>query len=182
MRDATIDNDSMYSDESVRRGYVTWSRIPDGRCAQIIQATYKAADTLRPHLPPTTMARRGARAMPDDFGQRLPYLMRRVSNALSQRLERTLKDFSLNHAKLAALAQLGLCHPDGLLSAELGHRTGVTAQSMSAAVATLLEQGFVTRAPHPDHGRMSRECSSSMPPRRSRPLCRSGQSGRPSWP
>ncbi len=89
-----------------------------------------------------------------DYGQRLPYMMRMVSNALSQQLERTLRPFSLNHAQFAALAQLGLEYPDGLSGAELGHRAGVTAQSMSAAIASLLDRGLVIRTPHPTHGRI----------------------------
>ncbi|MGA4844055.1 MarR family winged helix-turn-helix transcriptional regulator [Streptomyces sp. G45] len=89
-----------------------------------------------------------------DYGQRLPYMMRMVSNALSQDLERTLRQFSLTHAQFAALAQLGLEDPGGLSGAELGHRAGVTAQSMSAAVSSLLARGLVTRAPHPTHGRI----------------------------
>ncbi|WP_433263545.1 MarR family winged helix-turn-helix transcriptional regulator [Actinosynnema sp. CS-041913] len=89
-----------------------------------------------------------------DYGQRLPYMMRMVSNALSQDLERALRPFSLNHAQFAALAQLGLEHPDGLSGAELGHRAGVTAQSMSTAIASLLDRGLVVRTPHPTHGRI----------------------------
>ncbi|MCI3928203.1 MarR family winged helix-turn-helix transcriptional regulator [Streptomyces sp. AN091965] len=92
--------------------------------------------------------------MVTDYGQRLPYIMRMVSNALSQQLERTLRQFSLNHAQFAALAQLGLEQPGGLSGAELGHRAGVTAQSMSAAVASLLDRGLVSRTPHPTHGRI----------------------------
>lgn len=92
--------------------------------------------------------------MGEDFGQRLPYMMRRVSNSLSQQLDRALRGFSLTHAQLAALAQLGLEDPNALSGAELGHRAGVTAQSMSAALASLLERGLVVRAPHPTHGRI----------------------------
>jgi DNA-binding MarR family transcriptional regulator len=90
----------------------------------------------------------------EDFGQRLPYMMRMVSSALSQQLERTLHRFSLTHAQLAALAQLGLKSPDALSGAELGRRAGVTAQSMSAAISSLLDRGLVRRAPHPTHGRI----------------------------
>ena len=62
--------------------------------------------------------------MVDDFGQRLPYLLRRVNAALSQRLDRTLRGYSLTQAQLSALALLGLEHPDGLSGAELSHRSG----------------------------------------------------------
>ncbi|WP_413804835.1 MarR family winged helix-turn-helix transcriptional regulator [Streptomyces sp. OE57] len=92
--------------------------------------------------------------MVEDFGQRLPYMMRMVSTALSQQLDRTLRKFSLTHAQLAALAQLGLEKPNGLSGAELCRRAGVTAQSMSSAIASLLDRGLVVRAPHPTHGRI----------------------------
>lgn len=92
--------------------------------------------------------------MAEDFGQRLPYMMRMVSSTLSQQLDRTLRRFSLTHAQLAALAQLGLESPEALSGAELGRRAGVTAQSMSTAIASLLERGLVVRAPHPTHGRV----------------------------
>ena len=92
--------------------------------------------------------------MAEDFGQRLPYMMRMVSGVLSQQLERTLRGFSLTHAQFAALAQLGLESPGALSGAELGHRAGVTAQSMSAAISSLLERGLVVREPHPTHGRV----------------------------
>jgi DNA-binding MarR family transcriptional regulator len=89
----------------------------------------------------------------EDFGQRLPYMMRMVSAALSQQLEGELRPFGLNHAQLAALAQLGVEDPDALSGATLGRRAGVTAQSMSAAIGSLLDRGLVVRAPNPDHGR-----------------------------
>ncbi|MFI1912840.1 MarR family winged helix-turn-helix transcriptional regulator [Nocardia sp. NPDC020380] len=91
--------------------------------------------------------------MPEDFGQRLPYMMRMVSNELSRRLERALRPLSLTHAQLAALAQLGLESPGALTSSELGRRAGVTTQSMSTATAALLDRGLVVRAPDPTHGR-----------------------------
>lgn len=92
--------------------------------------------------------------MVDHYAQRLPYLMRVTSHALSQQLERTLRPFELTHAQLAALAQLGLPSTDWLSSAELAHRAGVTAQSMSEAVASLLQRGLVVRTRHPTHGRL----------------------------
>ncbi|MFG2502299.1 MarR family winged helix-turn-helix transcriptional regulator [Streptomyces sp. NPDC048441] len=92
--------------------------------------------------------------MAQDFSQRLPYLMRTVSNAMSQQLERTLRRLSLTHAQLAALAQLGLEHPGALSGAEMGHRAGVTAQAMSSALADLEARGLVERRPNPGHSRV----------------------------
>ena len=92
--------------------------------------------------------------MVQDYGQRLPYMMRMISSALSQQLERVLRRFSLTHAQFSALAQLGLEDPEALSGAELGRRAGVTPQSMSAAISALLERGLVIRATHPTHGRI----------------------------
>jgi DNA-binding MarR family transcriptional regulator len=89
-----------------------------------------------------------------DFSQRLPYTMRMVSQALSQQLERTLRPLGLTHAQLAALAQLGLDRSHGFSGAELANRAGVTPQSMSTAIASLLERELVVRTPHPTHGRV----------------------------
>ncbi|MEU4192442.1 MarR family transcriptional regulator [Kribbella sp. NPDC026611] len=91
--------------------------------------------------------------MAEDFGQRVPYMMRMVSAALSQELEAELRPFGLTHAQLAALAQLGIEDPEALSGATLGRRAGVTAQSMSTAIASLLDRGLVVRAPNPEHGR-----------------------------
>ncbi len=90
----------------------------------------------------------------EDFTQCLPYMARTLSNALSQQLERTLHPHGLTHAQLGALAQLALGPATGMSGAELAHGADVTAQSMSTAVASLLERGLVDRTPHPTHGRV----------------------------
>jgi DNA-binding MarR family transcriptional regulator len=92
--------------------------------------------------------------MAEDFTQRLPYLMRMVSQVLSQQLERALRPHGLTHAQLAALAQLSLNPSSGTSGAELARGAVVTAQSMSTAIASLLERGLVVRTPHPTHGRV----------------------------
>jgi DNA-binding MarR family transcriptional regulator len=89
-----------------------------------------------------------------DFSERLPYTMRMVSQALSQQLERTLRPLGLTHAQLAALAQLGRDPNLGYSGADLANRAGVTPQSMSSAIGSLLERGLVVRTPHPTHGRV----------------------------
>lgn len=90
----------------------------------------------------------------ENVGEPLPFMMRRVSAALSQQVDRALREFSLTHTQLCALGQLSLLDPGALSGATLGQRVGVTAQSMSTAVAGLLERGLVDRAPHPTHGRI----------------------------
>lgn len=92
--------------------------------------------------------------MVTDFSQRLPYTMRMVSQTLSQQLERTLRPLGLTHAQLGALAQLGMDRSCGFSGAQLATRAGVTPQSMSTAIASLLERYLVIRTPHPTHGRV----------------------------
>ena len=92
--------------------------------------------------------------MDQDFSGRLPYTVRMVSQALSQQLDRTLRPIGLTHAQVAALAQLGLEPSCGFSGAELASRAGVTPQSMSTAIGSLLERGLVVRTPHPTHGRV----------------------------
>ena len=92
--------------------------------------------------------------MTEDFGRRLPYLLRRVNGALSQRLDEDLREFGLTQSQLSALAILDVAHPAGLSGATLSARSGVTPQSMSTAVAGLEERGLIERAPHPSHGRI----------------------------
>jgi DNA-binding MarR family transcriptional regulator len=89
-----------------------------------------------------------------DFGMRIPYLIRQVNHALSQRLDRALKPYSLTQAQLSALAILGHQHPAPSSGAELSQRSGVTPPSMSAALADLAGRGLVRRTPHPTHGRI----------------------------
>ncbi|MBS1672529.1 MAG: MarR family transcriptional regulator [Actinobacteria bacterium] len=92
--------------------------------------------------------------MTEDFGRRLPYLLRRVNAALSQRLDEDLRPFDLTQSQLSALAILDVAQPDGLSGAILSTRSGVTPQSMSAAIVGLVDRGLVVRTPHPSHGRI----------------------------
>jgi DNA-binding MarR family transcriptional regulator len=89
-----------------------------------------------------------------DFSQRLPYTLRMVSQALSQQLERKLRPLGLTLAQLGVLVQLGLDRSRGFSGAELAIRVGVTPQTMSTAIGSLLERGLVVRTPHPTHGRV----------------------------
>ena len=96
------------------------------------------------------------REQPDvaDFGQRLPYLLRRVSGALSQRLDADLKSYDLTQAQLSALALLGEARPGSLSGAQLSQRSGLTPQSMHTALTGLVSRGLVERTPHATHGRI----------------------------
>ena len=92
--------------------------------------------------------------MAENFEERLTYLLRRMSTALAQEVDRALRDFGLTHAQYGALAQLGLVDPGALSAATIAERNGITAQSTSTAIAGLLERGLVRREPHPSHGRI----------------------------
>jgi len=92
--------------------------------------------------------------VPTDFTQCLPYMARTLSNALSRQLERILGRHGLTHAQLGALAQLAPGPAAGMSGAELAQGADVTAQSMSTAIASLLQRGLVDRTPHPTHGRV----------------------------
>ncbi len=96
--------------------------------------------------------------MAEDFGRRIPYLLRRVNGELSQRLDEDLREFGLTQSQLSALAILALEHPKGLSGATLSARSGVTPQSMSAAIAGLVDRDLIRRSPHPTHGRIL-ECT-----------------------
>lgn len=92
--------------------------------------------------------------MAENFEERLSYLIRRVSTALAQDVDRALRECSLTHAQYGALAQLGLVDPEALSAATITERNGITAQSTSTAIAGLLDRGLVRREPHPTHGRI----------------------------
>ncbi|GAA2690484.1 hypothetical protein GCM10009864_75780 [Streptomyces lunalinharesii] len=87
---------------------------------------------------------------------RTAFLVRLLSNTLSQQVERALKPLSLTQAQLAALAQLTFSEEGWLSGAELGRRAGVTAQAMSGAITDLERRGLVRRSPHPTQGRIQR--------------------------
>jgi DNA-binding MarR family transcriptional regulator len=89
-------------------------------------------------------------------GTRIAYLVRVLSNALSQQIEQALRPVGLTQAQLAALGQLAFSDEGWLSGAELGRRAGVTAQAMSTALTALEGRGLVERGPHPDRGRVIR--------------------------
>jgi DNA-binding MarR family transcriptional regulator len=76
--------------------------------------------------------------------ERIAYVVRMVSGALTQEVERALRPVRLTQVQLAALVQVG--RGGGLSTAELARRCGVTAQSMASALSGLHERGLVARA------------------------------------
>lgn len=91
-----------------------------------------------------------------DPSERVGYLIWQLSQAYMQRLERALGPLGLTQAQFGTLVRLSR---DGALSsAELARRSGITAQSMGAALRGLVERGLVERRPHPTHGKIIEMC------------------------
>ena len=78
-----------------------------------------------------------------DFAQTIGRLVRHMRAAAARH--------ELSLTESAVLARLGREGP--ATTAELARAEGMRPQSMSAAVATLEERGFVERKPHPSDGR-----------------------------
>ena len=79
----------------------------------------------------------------DDFARTIGRLVRRMRGAAAQH--------ELSLTESAVLARLDNEGP--ATTAELARAEGMRPQSMSAAVATLEERGFIERKPHPSDGR-----------------------------
>ena len=79
----------------------------------------------------------------NDFAQTIGRLVRHMRAAAAQH--------ELSLTEIAVLGRLG--RHGSATTAELARAEGMRPQSMSAAVATLEERGFVERKPHPTDGR-----------------------------
>ncbi|MFC5219896.1 MarR family winged helix-turn-helix transcriptional regulator [Streptomyces coerulescens] len=84
--------------------------------------------------------------------ERIAYVIRMVSGLLTQEVEQALRPVRLTQVQLAALVQLGLS--EGLSTAVLARRCGVTAQSMASALSGLERRSLIRRAAHPIDGRV----------------------------
>jgi len=87
-----------------------------------------------------------------DPTERIAFVLRMVSGALTQEIEQALRPVRLTQVQLAALVQLS--RGGDLSATELARRTGITPQSMASALAGLQKRTLVVRAPHPTHGRV----------------------------
>lgn len=87
-----------------------------------------------------------------DPSTRTGYLAWQFGQATAQRLERALRPLDLNLAQLRSLVQVALT--PGISSAEIARRSGLTAQSMGAAVNALVSRGLIERGPHPTNRRV----------------------------
>ncbi|WP_434593957.1 MarR family winged helix-turn-helix transcriptional regulator [Streptomyces sp. A5-4] len=85
--------------------------------------------------------------MTDTVFPTIGYLAWQLSQNLAGRLERELRALDLTLAQYNAL--LHTVHTPGLSSADIARRSGITAQSMGAAVNQLIGRGLLRREPHP---------------------------------
>ncbi|MFD9427036.1 MULTISPECIES: MarR family winged helix-turn-helix transcriptional regulator [unclassified Streptomyces] len=75
------------------------------------------------------------------------YLAWQFSKIIAGRLERELRAEDLTLAQHNALTQTA--RTPGVSAADIARRSGITAQSMGAAVSQLVERGLLLREPHP---------------------------------
>jgi DNA-binding MarR family transcriptional regulator len=83
---------------------------------------------------------------------RVGYQLKRVQQALRNRMDEVLRDLGLTTPQYAALSVLA--DGSGLSGAELARRSFVTAQTMNGILANLEAAGLIERRPHPEHGRV----------------------------
>lgn len=82
------------------------------------------------------------------------YLAWQFSQIIAGRLERALRAVDLTLAQHNALQHIVLT--PGVSAADIARRSGITAQSMGAAVNQLVERGLLRREPHPTSRRSMR--------------------------
>ncbi|MFF9808260.1 MarR family winged helix-turn-helix transcriptional regulator [Streptomyces coeruleorubidus] len=82
------------------------------------------------------------------------YLAWQFSQIVASRLEKALRAEELTLAQHNALQQAA--RTPGVSAAEIARRSGITAQSIGAAVSQLVERGLLRREPHPTSRRSMR--------------------------
>jgi len=88
-------------------------------------------------------------------GARLSYLMRQAQLALSQQLTEVLQAFGLTPSQYMVLSIVNE-HPEGIFSAALARRLGVTPQSSNEIIAGLERMELVGRDEDPSYRRVLR--------------------------
>ncbi|MEL5991785.1 MarR family winged helix-turn-helix transcriptional regulator [Microbacterium phosphatis] len=82
----------------------------------------------------------------------LPYALFRANQAVQRRLAEAIDDMGVTITQLGIAVHLDeLGHLSG---SDLARRFKITPQSAAAALAALESRGWVTRVPHPFHGRV----------------------------
>lgn len=80
------------------------------------------------------------------------YLAWQFAMFVGSRMDDELGPLGLSKAQFNALQHVA--DSPGITSAEAARRTGITAQSMGAAIADLVKRGALSREPYPLHGRV----------------------------
>jgi DNA-binding MarR family transcriptional regulator len=89
-----------------------------------------------------------------DPREQVSYLLWQLAHTMQQEMAMSLAELNLTLSQLGALAHLA--RDESLSTANLARLSGVTPQNMSLTVAKLEGEGYITRQPHPTHGRMNR--------------------------
>ncbi|AQZ61439.1 Transcriptional regulator, MarR family [[Actinomadura] parvosata subsp. kistnae] len=84
------------------------------------------------------------------YSERLLAYVKRAEQTTQLAKESVLRSYGMTPAQQSALAILS--DHDGITSAELARKVGVTAQTMNSTVGRLEARGLITRSPHPMHG------------------------------
>lgn len=80
------------------------------------------------------------------------FALKQAQHALRNRMDSGLREIGLTTPQYAVLAFLKT--DPGASNAVLARRAFVTPQTMQAIVVALERSGFITRTPHPEHGRV----------------------------
>ncbi|TNY27541.1 MarR family winged helix-turn-helix transcriptional regulator [Fulvimonas soli] len=82
------------------------------------------------------------------------YALKLAQQALRTRLDSGLREIGLTTPQYAVLTYLR--EEAGASNAALARRAFVTPQTMQAILVALERAGFISRTPHPEHGRVQR--------------------------
>jgi DNA-binding MarR family transcriptional regulator len=84
--------------------------------------------------------------------ERPGWLLKRAQDALNAAMTAALGDFGATLPQYAVLT--ALAEEPGLSNADLARRAFVTPQTMNQVLRELEQRGWVSRHPHPGHGRI----------------------------
>lgn len=80
----------------------------------------------------------------------ISHTMKVLGHELEQRIGAALEQMNLSAPQYAVLSVLEEC--ESASNADLARRASVTPQTMNRIMQILEREGFVTKAPHPEHG------------------------------
>ena len=83
---------------------------------------------------------------------RAGWLLKRAQDALNTAMTAALRDFGATLPEYAVLT--ALAEAPGMSNADLARRAYVTPQTMNQVLRELERRGWVSRHPHPGHGRI----------------------------